>query len=144
MLNHLLIFAIAAPVRGPPAPPPPAIYDVQIRYQINAYGNEHIAQYLNMARYFKEAGFVRDPDEVVPGDEAEDQRYDRMTGRIPSDKVPLLLDEPHVRVLQLLPKGVKPPADAAASSASICNWLPASSRINSACCIGKYAKPSSI
>ena len=100
-----------APV-SPPAPPPPPIYDVQIRYQINAFGNEHITQYFAMRRYLNDAGFVRDPDEIVPDDEPEDQRYNRMTGRIASDKVGLLLGEPHVRVLQLLPKGVKPPAEA--------------------------------
>jgi hypothetical protein len=111
MLSQLLLFAVAAPV-GPPAPPPPAIYDVQIRYQINAFRNEHIAQYFDMTRYFKDAGFVRDPDEVVPDDEPEDARYDRMTGRIAADKARLLLGERHVRVLELLPKGVKPPAEA--------------------------------
>ncbi len=121
MLSHLLLVALAAtpaaagsldPAAFPPAPAPPQYYDVQIRYQINASGNEHIAQYLAMVRFFKDAGFVRDPDEVVPGDEPEDQRYNRMTGRIASAKVPLLLAEPHVRVLQLMPKGVKPPAEA--------------------------------
>ena len=111
MFSQLLLFAVAAPI-GPPAPPPPPFYDVQIRYQINAFGNEHIAQYLAMTRYFKDAGFVRDPDEIVPDDEPEDQRDNRMTGRIASDKVRLLLGEPHVRVLQLLPKGIKPPAEA--------------------------------
>jgi hypothetical protein len=118
MLSQLLLFAVAvlpgraaAPV-GPPTPPPPDFYDVQIRYQINSFGNEHIAQYFAMTRYFKDAGFVRDPDEVVPDNEPEDQRYDRMTGRIAADKAHLLLGERHVRVLQLLPKGVKPPAEA--------------------------------
>ncbi len=115
MLSQLLLFAVAAlPGRAAAlvSPPPPPIYDVQIRYQINAFGNEHLAQYFAMTRYFKDAGFVRDPDEIIPDDEPEDQRYNRMTGRIAADKVRLLLSEPHVRVLQLLPKGVKPPAEA--------------------------------
>ena len=111
MFSQLLLFAVAA-TAGPPSPAPPAVYDVQIRYQINAFGNEHIVQYLAMTRYLKDAGFVRDPEEIVPDDEPEDSRYNRMTGRIASDKVRLLLGEPHVRVLQLLPKGVKPPAEA--------------------------------
>jgi hypothetical protein len=111
MFSQLLLFAVAAPA-SPPAPLPPAVYDVQIRYQINAFGNEHIAQYFAMTRYLKDAGFVRDPEEIVPDDEPEDSRYNRMTGRIASDKVRLLLGEPHVRVLQLTPKGVKPPAEA--------------------------------
>lgn len=115
MLSRMLLCAVTAlsgPGDAPAAPPPPDAYDVQIRYHINAYRNEHIAQYFEMLRYFKNAGFVRDPDDVPPDDEAEDSRYDRMIGTIPADKARLLLGERHVEVVQLLPKGVKPPADA--------------------------------
>ena len=115
MLSRMLLCAVTAlsgPGDAPAAPPPPDAYDVQIRYHINAYRNEHIAQYFEMLRYFKDAGFVRDPDDVPQEDEPEDSRYDRMIGTIPADKARLLLGERHVEVVQLLPKGVKPPADA--------------------------------
>ena len=115
MLSRMLLCAVTAlsgPGDAPAAPPPPDAYDVQIRYHINAYRNEHIAQYFEMLRYFKNAGFVRDPDDVPPDDETEDSRYDRMIGTIPADEAHLLLGERHVEVIQLLPKGVKPPADA--------------------------------
>src|SRR4051794_37120104 len=115
MLSRLLLLAAAAmpgAADAPPAPPPPDAYNVLIRYQINAFRNEHVRQYFEMMDYFKKAGFVRDLDDVAPDDEAENPQYDRMRGTIAADRARLLLDERHVRVLRLLPKGDKAPDDA--------------------------------
>ncbi len=117
MLSRLLLIAAAAlPGRAdaPKAPPPPDAYNVVIRYQINAFRNERIKQYIEMTRYFKDAGFVRAEDDVPADDEAENPLYDRMRGAIPADKARLLLGERHVRVLQLVPKGKELPAAAGA------------------------------
>jgi hypothetical protein len=117
MLSRLLLIAAASlPGRAdaPKAPPAPDAYDVLVRYQINAYRNERVKQFLEMTRYFKDAGFVRDLGEEPPDDEAENSQYDRMRGAIPADKAALLLGERHVRVVRLLPKGESPPTDAAA------------------------------
>ena len=113
MLSRLLLIAAAAlPGRADAPPAPPDAYDVAIRYQINASRNERVKQHLEMTRYFRDAGFVRAGDDVPADDEAENADYDRMRGTIPADKVRLLLGERHVRVLQLLPTGKKPPDDA--------------------------------
>ena len=94
----------------PAAPPPPATYDVVIRYRINAFPRERIPQYSAMMRTLKRLGFVRDPDEVVPETEAEDAKYTTLRGTIPSAKARLLLTEPHVQTILLGPHGEKPPA----------------------------------
>ena len=43
------------------APPPPAVYDVQINYRIRAGRNQRILQFLEMTRYLESIGFVRAP-----------------------------------------------------------------------------------
>ena len=62
MLCRMLLCAVAAlpgPGDPPAAPSPPADYDVQIRYHISAYRNEHVAQYFEMLRISrKPASFV--------------------------------------------------------------------------------------
>ena len=83
-----------------------------IHYQIHAFRNEHVKQFFDMTRYFKDVGFVRADDDVPPDDEPENSDYDRMHGTIPADKAPLLLGERHVRVIQLPPQGKKLPDDA--------------------------------
>jgi hypothetical protein len=85
---------------------------VLIRYQINAFRNERVRQYFEMMDFFKKAGFVRDLDDAAADDEPDNPQYDRMRGTIPAAKARLLLDERHVRVLRLLPKGENPPDDA--------------------------------
>jgi hypothetical protein len=95
-----------------PAPPPPAEYDVQIRYQIDAFRNERLLQYFPMLRYFESLGFERkgEPDEGEP----ENPNHTLIVGTIPAKNARKLLAERHVRSVLLLPKGTVLGADAAA------------------------------
>jgi hypothetical protein len=93
------------------APPPPAEYDVQIRYQIDAFRNERLPQYFAMMRYFESLGFQRkgEPEDGEP----ENPRHTLLAGTIPSKTARKLLAERHVRSVLLLPKGTVLAADAA-------------------------------
>jgi hypothetical protein len=97
----------------PPAPPPPSSYDVQISYRIQAFRNERLLQYYQMMRYLKKIGFQRDPQDVA-ANEAEDVAHTRLRGVIPSRHAHELLNEQHIRSIQLLPHGAKLPEDKAA------------------------------
>ena len=94
---------------APVAPPEPESYHVRIRYQIFARRTERIRQYREMAEFFEKAGFVRDSDEEVPEDEAENQAATRMRGVVPAKGLRALLQQRHVRSLVAYPKGAKLP-----------------------------------
>jgi hypothetical protein len=116
MLRRCLLFAVAfcplVVLAGEPlAPTPPKLYDVQIHYRIAAFRNERIVQFAQMMRYLQEVGFRRDPDEVVPDNEAEDQNATRLRGTVPADRARLLLGDRHVKSILLLPHGAKMPPD---------------------------------
>lgn len=98
----------------PPAPPPPQTYDVQISYRINAFRNERLLQYNEMTGYLKKLGFQRDPKEAVEETEPEDVKHTRISGTIPSRRARDILNERHVRSIQLTPHGAKLPEDKAA------------------------------
>jgi hypothetical protein len=113
----LLLSGVLALVGSPhastaAAPPPPAVYDVQIHYHVDGFGKERVYQFLDMTDYFKKAGFARadEPDEREP----EDPRNLPLRGTIASGKARQLLAEPHVRCIRLLPQGAKLPDDKAA------------------------------
>jgi len=107
---HLAVLSSAAP---PSAPPPPKSYDIKITYRINAFRNERLLQYYEMLRFLKKAGFQRDPEEAVPESEPEDVKSTRMSGTIPSGRARRLLNERHIRSIQLMPHGAKLPDDKA-------------------------------
>lgn len=88
----------------PVAPPVPAEYAVQIRYDIRAFRTERLQQYFSMTRYLKDVGFRRDPQEVVEPTEPEDPSVTRMRGFIASKDAPALLRQPSIRTIRLLPK----------------------------------------
>lgn len=113
-LAALLCLGIASlpSLQGQPAaPPPPATYDVKIRYSINAFRNERVVLYFEMMKYLKEAGFVRDPNEDVAETEPEDATHTLISGSIPGDKLRLLLGQRHIRTVRAVPKGAKFPDD---------------------------------
>jgi hypothetical protein len=94
-----------------PAPPPPAAYDVRIRYRIDAFRNEHVAQYAEMMRYLQAHGFRRAADEEVPENEAEDPQATLLHGTVPGRQALELLGERHVKSILLVPEGSKLPQD---------------------------------
>jgi hypothetical protein len=109
-----LLAATAGLVVGQPvsppvkAPPPPARYDVELRYRINAPRAARIAQFLALTRFLESVGFQKDPGEDT---EAEDPTETRMTGTIASANALRLLDDPRVKSLLLMPEGYKLPDD---------------------------------
>jgi hypothetical protein len=120
MHTRLLPLAFAAFALGtvlaadPAAPPPPAEYDVAVRYRINAFSNERIVQYNEMMRYLGRLGFRRNADEDVPEDEAVDVNASLLRGTVPAGRLPALLTERHVRAVRAMPKGQELPKDKAA------------------------------
>ena len=110
----VLCLVLLSSAAEPPAPPPPQTYDVQISYRINAFRNERLLQYDEMMRYLKKIGFQRNPQEAVEETEAEDVKHTRMSGTIPSRRARDLLNERHIRSIQLVPHGAKLPEDKAA------------------------------
>jgi hypothetical protein len=90
---------------------PPAKYDVQISYRINAFRNERLLQYGEMMRYLQKLGFERDPEEASET-EAEDVKHTRLRGTIPARQARELLNERHIRSILLWPHGTKPPEPA--------------------------------
>lgn len=109
LLAGVVLFTLARPVAAQaPSPPPPKQYDVQLRYRIRAGRNERLAQYFSFLRFLEKVGFQKDPG---PDNEPEDATLDRMTGRIASNRVRELLQDPHVKSLLLVPADYKFPED---------------------------------
>jgi hypothetical protein len=107
----LIVTLIATAIRsGIAAPPPPAKYDVHIRYRIDAAPLDRVNLYAGMMRYSQRLGFVVDPD---MDDDPSDANETRLRGTIPSLTARELLREPHVQAILLLPAGFKLPDDTA-------------------------------
>src|SRR5262245_9157577 len=105
----LIVLCVTVGLAAPPAPPAPDTYNVQLRYQIAAFRTEPLRQYHEMLKAFQDAGFVRDPDEVIADDEPDNPKATQMQGTIPAKKVDQLLKQRHIRSLLLYPKGTKLP-----------------------------------
>ena len=85
---------------------------MQVRYALNGFGKDRVAQYFAMTKFLKNAGFVRtdEPDETEP----EDPRNLPFNGTIASAKARNLLAERHIQALRLMPQGTNLGADKAA------------------------------
>jgi hypothetical protein len=97
---------------APAAPPPPATYDVVVRYRIVAFPNERVAQFNAMMKDLAARGFRRDPADEPVVNEPSDTTATRLRGSIAAAKVRSLLLDRHVRELLLIPSGEKLPDDA--------------------------------
>jgi hypothetical protein len=103
-----LVLLGVAPIRAAvPAPPPPDVYEVEIRYLIDAYPKERVPRYRALMKHLKDIGFQRD-DDSEEDLEAFDRRLTRLRGTIPSEKAPPLFGERSIQTVRLLPKGTKP------------------------------------
>lgn len=91
-------------------PPPPAKYDVQLRYSIHAGTNQRIELFQSLLRHLESIGFQRTPtdDEL----EAADHSAERLSGTLPSNKARALLQSPLIRTVLLIPDGMKLPENA--------------------------------
>jgi len=96
---------------APAAPPPPAEYAVQIRYDIKAFSNERLRQYFDMMAFIKGTSFKRNPDEPLEDTEPEDPKSNRINGVMASAKVRTLLGQSSIRTLRLIARGVNLPAE---------------------------------
>jgi hypothetical protein len=110
-LGLLFLGACSVAAAAVPAPPTPGVYDVRIRYRIDARRNERVVQYAEMMRFLQAHGFRRDPDAEVPENEAEDVQSTLLVGTVPGPRARELLGARHVKALLLIPKGTVLPED---------------------------------
>jgi hypothetical protein len=99
----LLLFGLAGP-RATAAQPAPEAYQVHLRYQIAAFGNDRIVQYAEMMNKLKALGFQADPR---PESDAVDPTANRLTGTIAAKDARKLFQERHVRSVLLIPQGAR-------------------------------------
>src|SRR5262249_13116515 len=108
LLSLSLAAILTAPLGAlPPAPPPPAEYDLIIRYRIDAARTERILQFRAIVHYLDSIGFQKHPSENA--NDAEDRTATEMSGQIASANVRKILAESHIRTIMLFAKGVKAP-----------------------------------
>jgi hypothetical protein len=104
LLAALLAGPALVPAATPKAPPPPAEYDVLLRYGIEGFRNERILQFQEMKRYLKGAGFEEDPAD--PGEPLDPKRT-QIHGTIASAKARSVLAQRNVQSIRLQPRDAK-------------------------------------
>ena len=112
LASGLLLFA-ARPARAQPkAPPPPATFDIDVRYRIVGDRNERARALLALFRDLKALGFKRDPEDEAAGEdlnEIENEAVTHIKGTIPSANARKVPANPSVRTILLKPAGLKLP-----------------------------------
>lgn len=110
LLAVLIAGSVAFPAAAQPAPqpPPPKEYDVLLRYRIQAGRNDRLRQFFALVKYLEDAGFHKEPG---PFDEPENPTYDRMAGKVASNRVRELLQASAVKTVLLAPAGYELPAE---------------------------------
>src|SRR5439155_6517061 len=103
--------ALAQP--QPAAPKPPDKFKALIRYRILAPRDVHVAMYDALIADLKKLDFEFIPPlGARPRTDREDPSKDRIAGLVPSSKALLILRNPHVAGLILLPEKLELPDDA--------------------------------
>jgi hypothetical protein len=95
------------------SPPLPEKYDIDIRYRIDALRNGRARIFLDMVKYLKSLGFVRDPDDEIRGEDLNEVvnfKATRMKGTLPSATARKVLLHRSVLTILLTPAGGKLPA----------------------------------
>ena len=92
----------------PPAPPPPAEYQIALRYRLRTAPVERPGQFYQLLDALEALGFKKN---AGPEGEEADPSVDRMTGTITSGSARKLLSDPRVQALLLAPPGYLPPED---------------------------------
>ena len=109
----LLHLAVRPAPAQPRTPPPPPAFDVEIHYRIFAARNQRARAFQRLLEDLKGLGFQRDPDDAAAGEdknEVENVKATRLKGTIPPRNARLILRNPYVRTIRLVPAGVKLPA----------------------------------
>jgi hypothetical protein len=109
MIRRILpvFFLCLVSLAAPPVPPGPADYDIDIRYRIDAIGNDRIVQHAEMLQSFKEAGFSR--SDTPAADEPINRSANRLTGSVSARGLPRIVGQRHVRSVVALPTGASLP-----------------------------------
>src|SRR5262249_44794778 len=113
--GRLVLFLIAIVSLTGAAPPPPDVYDVEVRYKIDGFGVNRISQYYDLTGFARGLGFKRlgDPsakeEAAIEEDEREDPRHPPLKGTISSANARKLLGERHVQIIRLMPANAKAP-----------------------------------
>jgi hypothetical protein len=102
------VFGPLALRAAPPAPPAPAVYQVEIRYRIDAIGNARIVQHAEMLQTLAKVGFKR--TDIPTEDEPVNRAATRLSGTISSTALPKLMTQRHVRAVVARPDSKDLPA----------------------------------
>jgi len=95
-----------------PGPPPPAKYRAAVRYRILAARDIHVAQYDAMIKHLEGLDFEFNPPlEDLPETNREDRSVNQLTGVVPSAKALLMLQNPSVASIMLIPQDFKLPPE---------------------------------
>jgi len=95
----------------PAAPPPPARYQIVLRYRIAAARDQHVLRYDAMIQHLRAVGFAFNPPlEKMPQTDREDRTKDYLRGTIASNKVLKLLGNPSVAALLVMPEEFEYPS----------------------------------
>ena len=114
-----LVLSAVRPAPGQPrpkAPPPPATFDIDVRYSIVAGRNQRARALLALKHDLKTLDFKRHADDEVAGEdqnEIENVAVTHLRGTIPAANARKILRNPSVRTILLTPTGVKLLADKA-------------------------------
>ncbi|MFQ3592652.1 MAG: hypothetical protein SNJ82_05595, partial [Gemmataceae bacterium] len=103
LLGPLLLWA------APPAPPSPEIYHVEVRYRIDALGNNRVVQHAEMLQTLAKAGFKR--TDRPAQDEPINRAATRLSGTIASAALGKLVSQRHVQSVVARPAANELPTD---------------------------------
>lgn len=93
-----------------PSPPPPASYQVWLRYRINSLRDQHVMHYDALIDHLQKLKFEFNPPlETRPKSDREDTSKNQLRGRIGAAEALKILRNSHVASLILLPIDFKTP-----------------------------------
>ncbi len=107
LLLAVVLTTASAGSAGYKTPPPPAEYQVTLRYTIPSPRDQHVVYYDALVKYLKKVGLKFDPG---PDEDREDSTKNILTGTIAPAKAQKLLGNPSVAAVLLLPAKYVVPA----------------------------------
>jgi hypothetical protein len=111
-LASLLLVIVPAFAQRPASPPPPAKYEVKLRYRVPTARDLHVAAYDKLVADLKSLGFeFQPPLDELPETDREDPGKNYLQGLLPSKNLRQLLVTPWVANIQIAPEGLKLPEE---------------------------------